>query len=133
MSLAGAGYNDAARCRPSQPVHVLQVHGTADAVVLYAGGAGVVAGGSPYPSAERTVSDWAARNGCGAMRQSAGEPLDIEGALAGAETTREAHAGCRAGGSAELWAIRGGAHLPAFNPQWSPRLIDWLYAHGRAP
>jgi polyhydroxybutyrate depolymerase len=129
MSLAGAGWSDASRCRPTQPVHVLQVHGTADAVILYAGG--TLMGAGTYPSAERTVSDWAQRNSCNASRTSGGAPLDLESALPGAETIREVHAGCREGGSAELWAIQGGSHIPVFGPGWAPALLDWLFAHGR--
>jgi polyhydroxybutyrate depolymerase len=30
VSLAGAMYEDTARCTPSEPVGVLQIHGTAD-------------------------------------------------------------------------------------------------------
>lgn len=129
MSLAGAGFSDATRCRPSQPVHVLQVHGTLDATIQYNGGSFPSVGS--YPGAERTVSDWAMRNGCGAMRQSAGAPMDLESTLAGPETTRQAHAECRAGGSAELWTIQGGAHIPTFAPEWATSVIDWLFAHGR--
>jgi polyhydroxybutyrate depolymerase len=129
VSLAGAGWSDAMRCRPSRPVSILQVHGTMDAVILYPGGA--IAGSTAYPGAERTVSDWAARNGCGAMRASAGPPLDLEMALPGPETTREAHAGCRPGGAAELWSITNGSHIPALSPQWATSVIDWLYAHAR--
>lgn len=130
MSLAGAGFSDATRCRPAQPVHVLQVHGTLDAVIQYNGG--MFMGVGSYPSAERTVSDWAARNGCGTMRASAGASLDIESSLAGAETTREAHSGCRPGGSAELWSIQSGSHIPTFSPEWATSVLDWLLAHGRS-
>jgi polyhydroxybutyrate depolymerase len=129
VSLAGAGWLDATRCRPSRPVSVLQVHGTVDAVIQFGGG--MIPNAGAYPSAERTVGDWAARNGCGAMRAGAGDALDLESAVPGAETTREAHGGCMPGGAAELWSIRGGAHIPAFTPEWAPRVVDWLFAHGR--
>jgi polyhydroxybutyrate depolymerase len=132
MSLAGAGFADAMRCAPSRSVHVLQVHGDADAVVQFAGASGLVAGGPPYPGAERTVGDWAARNGCSMTRMSSGADLDLDIGLVGPETTREAHAGCRAGGSAELWRIRGGSHIPTFTAAWAPSVIDWLYAHARS-
>ena len=132
MSLAGAGYSDAMRCAPSRTVHVLQVHGDMDQTVLFGGAPALVAGGQPYPGAERTVGDWATRNGCAMTRMSSGADLDLDSVLVGAETTREAHTGCRAGGSAELWRIRGGSHIPTFGAAWAPSVIDWLYAHARA-
>lgn len=131
MSLAGAGFSDAMRCSPSRSVHVLQVHGDNDQTVLFAGGVGLVAGALPYPGAERTVGDWATRNGCAMTRMSTGADLDLDSVLVGAETTREAHTGCRAGGSAELWRIRGGSHIPTFGTTWAPAVVDWLYAHAR--
>jgi polyhydroxybutyrate depolymerase len=131
MSLAGAGFNDAMRCVPTRTVHVLQVHGDMDQTVLFGGGAALVPGGRPYPGAERTVADWAERNGCAMTRTSAGADLDLDRVLPGAETTREAHMGCRAGGSAELWRIRGRSHIPTFSATWAPTIIDWLYAHAR--
>ncbi len=131
MSLAGAGFAEATRCSPTQPVHVLQVHGDADAVIRYAGGTALSPVSGGYPGAERTVSDWATRNGCGMARSSAGADLDLDTAVPGIETTREAHTGCRAGGSAELWRIRAGSHVPSFTDAWGTSLIDWLYAHRR--
>ncbi len=132
MSLAGAGPITASQCAPAQPVHVLQVHGDRDATILYPGGTALSPGAEGYPGAEQTVADWALRNGCAMARSSAGADLDLDSVVAGAETTREAHTGCRAGGSAELWRIRGGGHIPAFTTAWAPAVIDWLYAHSRA-
>jgi polyhydroxybutyrate depolymerase len=57
VSIAGAQWNDLAYCQPSEPVSVLQVHGTADTVILYDGGPG-------YPGARTTVTDWAMLNRC---------------------------------------------------------------------
>ncbi|MFT3764179.1 MAG: PHB depolymerase family esterase [Minicystis sp.] len=130
-SLAGAMYLDPAKCQPSSPVHVLQIHGTADAEVLFAGetsGSGPMPVG--YPGAEETVSDWAAKNGCSATPDKTEPPLDLDAKLDGAETTVERYAtGCKAGGSAELWAIQGGSHIPEIADGFRQSVIDYLLAH----
>ena len=72
-TLAGAVWNDAAKCNPTSAVSVLDVHGDADAVIDYDGGAvtaGLIAPGVPsktqpsYPSEAQTMATWAAKNGC---------------------------------------------------------------------
>ena len=50
-----------ARGPPSEPVTTLEIHGTADGTVRYGGS---LMNGKTYPSAQRTVEDWAAANGC---------------------------------------------------------------------
>jgi polyhydroxybutyrate depolymerase len=124
VSLAGATYADAARCTPSEPVAVLQVHGTNDVTIQYTGGTNVVAA---YPGAATSVSRWATNNRCATM-PTAGAMLDLESALPGAETRVERYEGC-AGGAAELWTIQNGGHLPALAAQWSTLTLDWLMAH----
>ena len=50
-------------CEPTEPVHVLDVHGTDDDIILWAGGTlGIL--GIKYPSVEYTVREWADLNGC---------------------------------------------------------------------
>jgi polyhydroxybutyrate depolymerase len=79
-SLAGAMWLDTAKCAPSQPVHVLQIHGTADADVAYDGSPGI-------PSAQTTVQDWATLDGCASAPDTSAPPLDLDTQLPGAETT----------------------------------------------
>lgn len=124
VSLAGATHNVASRCAPTEPVSVLQVHGTADGTISYTGGTN---GGSLYPGAATTVSRWATLNRCAPTRTAA-TPIDIDTNLEGAETTVERHEGCM-GGAAELWTITGGSHAPGLNAQWSVLALDWLLAH----
>jgi polyhydroxybutyrate depolymerase len=125
--LAGDVWKDASRCNPDEPVSVLQIHGDADAVVLYGGGQ-IVGEKGPYPSAKDCVSTWAAKNGCGGG-STAGAPMDLDTALAGDETTTEAFGGCRPGGAAALWTIKGGSHIPMLVAAWPSTIYDWLAAH----
>ena len=57
-------------------------------------------------------------------------PLDLEGALPGAETTvRRYGDGCRPGGIAELWTIVGGEHVPVLSDDFRPLVADFLLDH----
>jgi polyhydroxybutyrate depolymerase len=126
VSLAGAGYADASKCKPQEAVSVLQVHGDADQTVAYAGG--VFAPGAPaYPGAKATVAAWAVSNGCGAELAPTNKKLDLDKTLAGEETKIEQHA-CTTG-AAELWTILGGSHVPNFQSSWAELLYGFLEAH----
>lgn len=127
VSLAGAAWSDPMRCAPSRPVAMLQVHGTADSVIRYPGGGGVISGAGSYPSARASTEQWATHNGCGALAATP-ETLDLESTVAGAETRVDRAAGCTAGG-AELWTLQGGSHIPTFGPEWSRALGRWMAAH----
>ncbi|HEX2569192.1 MAG TPA: alpha/beta fold hydrolase [Polyangia bacterium] len=123
VSLAGDNWKDVTRCRPSQRVAVLQVHGDSDETIPYAGG-----GNLPnLPSAHESVAGWAQLNGCGVTAVSGGT-LDVDTSLAGAETTVERWPNCT-GGAAELWTIRGGTHLPALGASWPSLVYDFMAAH----
>ena len=127
VSIAGAAWSDPAKCTPRSAVSVLQVHGTLDTTIKYAGGKVMKA---TQPGAEATIAQWAAKNRCTGKRIPAvGGELDLVAELPGAETQREAVAGCPEGTSVELWRIRGGPHIPAFNSAWAGAIYDWLMAH----
>ncbi|HEX4621848.1 MAG TPA: alpha/beta fold hydrolase [Myxococcaceae bacterium] len=130
VSLAGAQWDDISRCQPSQTVAVLQVHGTADLVIAYDGGStGVGTGAGLYPAARTTVGDWAAFDGCGALDTSAPN-LDLDTLIPGPETTVGRYLGCD-GGTAELWSIQGGSHVPSLTPNWGNLVYGFLSAHAR--
>lgn len=123
-SLAGAAGTDAMPA-PSNPVHILQIHGTADDTIAYAGSE---IRGSTYPGAEETVKRWAAYNGCADTGQLIGT-LDLDVQIEGLETTRTSFAqGCRVGGSTELWTIAGGSHIPQITDTFSHEVLEWLLA-----
>lgn len=126
VSLAGGTYTSAAKCKATEPVAVLQVHGDADETVLYEGGS-FFAGSPAYPSAEATVGLWATKNGCNATLTKTAEKLDLDTGLAGEETTVARHACTK--GAAELWTIAGGAHIPDFGSTWAARIYAFLEAH----
>lgn len=121
VPLAGDVWKDASRCRPSEPVAVLQVHGDADMSVPYQGAA-------LLPSARESVLTWARLDGCGELT-TLGPALHLDKASMGMETTTESWAGCRPGGAAALWTLHGVGHVPQLLPAWAPTIIDWMLSH----
>ncbi len=116
--LAGAGSS----CVPAAPVHVLHVHGTADAVINYRGGRFA----AEYPGAEATVRAWAVADGCERDPSPApGPPLDATGDLDGPDTTRLAWP-CPAGRTVELWRIDGGDHGPELTGAFVANLVETI-------
>ncbi|MCC6522389.1 MAG: prolyl oligopeptidase family serine peptidase [Polyangiaceae bacterium] len=125
-SLAGATYADPSACAPSEPVHVLALHGTADDDILYDGGTSA----APYPGAVATAETWASYDGCSPTADTSAAPLDLDEGVAGAETAVQRWAtGCDPGGSAELWSMTGVTHIPTVGPDFTPSILDFLLAH----
>jgi polyhydroxybutyrate depolymerase len=87
-------------------------------------------GNGPYPGAETTVKDWAMLDGCSLTPNTSSPPLDLDTMLPGAETTVETYAaGCKTGGSAALWAIQGGSHLPTIGDTFREDVFAFMLAH----
>ncbi|MCB1672426.1 MAG: PHB depolymerase family esterase [Gammaproteobacteria bacterium] len=125
VSLAGADHPER-RTGPGAPVHVLQIHGTADATIAYRGGE---IRENRYPGALTTVRRWAGYNRCD-TRGRAREMRDLDASLPGYETgVLRFNIGCKAGGSAELWTISAGAHSPIYSDSYAEQVVEWLYAH----
>ncbi|MFK7960290.1 MAG: PHB depolymerase family esterase [Phycisphaerales bacterium] len=128
LSLAGATHIDPADCSPDEPVHVLQVHGTADGVISFGGGCIPFSG--CYPSAMQTAAQWANFGGCDPAPMPGPINLDLVANLPGAETTVTQYIeNCADGGSAELWTIPGAPHSPAFTPAARRLFVEHLLAH----
>lgn len=127
ISLAGGTFADPADCAALQPVHVLQIHGTSDSVILYNGGS---LSGSPYPGAVATTQAWATNDGCdpSLVRTTLGALDLVSGAAAETDILRSA-AGCDIPGSAEHWRMNGAPHSPTLSASFNDRTIDFLFAH----
>jgi polyhydroxybutyrate depolymerase len=122
-SLAGvAAFRDASTCVPAEPVSILQIHGTADDTVPYAGGAS-------FPGAVASVERWATYDDCSGALAASGT-LDIDKRLDGAETEVASAGSCPAGVAIDLWTIEGGAHSPVLdNPVFADQVWAFLTAH----
>ncbi|MFZ0530705.1 MAG: PHB depolymerase family esterase, partial [Propionicimonas sp.] len=121
MSLAGVEDPDPESCAPSSAVAVLQVHGTADEQVPYAGT-------GEFPSAADTVTRWAALDGCAAEGVPA-RRRDLDTGLPGHETAVTAWSDCTGSAGVELWTIEGGGHVPQLPSDFAAQVLDWLEAH----
>ncbi len=96
--------NVAASCEPKRPVPVLQISGTKDTFVPYAGGD---VGNGLNLSAEVSVAFWASTNGCSAQPTSTNLP-DI--AQDGTIVTLTSYQGCQQNADVQLYTIVGGGH-----------------------
>lgn len=125
VSIAGADQS-VERPAPPHPVHVLQIHGTADEAIAY-GGAEIQ--GEGYPGAKQSVQNWAARNGCEDEGSNVGM-LDLVSTLDGLDSivTRYTN-GCKAGGAAALWTMVDGGHVPELSDHFTRLVVEWLLAH----
>jgi polyhydroxybutyrate depolymerase len=127
--LAGAMVLDPEACKPSEPVSVLHVHGTADDTILYEGGS-VAAGVEAYPGAEENVARWLLTDACGEAPPTS-TTADFVSNLDGEETTKTVYGPCQNQTEVALWSLAGGSHIPGFNGSFSPAATSWLLAHAK--
>lgn len=120
----------ATSCRPSRPVSVIALHGTADTKMPYDGGKGPT---SPnpnqvQPSVESVIGDWRERFACGTPTVERTPPVTKTSAT------------CRGGADVVLYRADGGDH---YSPVGSvsggsrattdvPLVLDFFFAHRRS-
>ena len=97
-AVAGAMILD--QCRPAQPVSVIEIHGTADPLVPYAGGPTAGGATQPSPPTRAVVERWAELNRC---------PTPPATNSEGPVTTATWN-GCADGSAVQLVTIEGGGH-----------------------
>jgi polyhydroxybutyrate depolymerase len=128
VSMSGATYADASKCRPKEPVAVVELHGEKDDVVRFEGGEiDTLDVHAKYPSAKETVARWAAYDGCTGALEDAGLTLDLF-TMTGQETRVSRYAGC-ARGAAELWTVKDGPHAPMMNAGFGKAIWSFFAAH----
>lgn len=127
VSLAGMQNIDPSACSPVAPVSVLQLHGTGDSTVMFAG-AGSPQRADSYPSAVDTAAEWARMDGC-----QSGPTLGDYRVLTtdGAQTQVSSWSHCNNGSQVQLWAILDGGHVPPLRTDFAATILDWLDAHAR--
>lgn len=112
----GNQFSAVAQCKPSQPVSVLEIHGTSDPAWPYDGGTGTKEGGNFY-SVSQTVSGWTARNQCSS------EPIketmpDLKND--GTKSIKESYGGCRKDSNVVLITVNNGGHTWPQGNQYLP-------------
>lgn len=133
-SFAGGSWLDPANCPADEPVSVLLVHGTEDAVIQYGGGTlPLIPGVGPYPSHEQSIEHWKSLHACADFPKIE-STIDLHDSLSGEETVVRKYGGCQSGVTVESWRVQGLGHLPVWsNFNLSEALMDWLLDHPKAP
>ena len=129
-SLEGAMTSAKGGCDPSGPVSVLEIHGTADKVIKYEGGASPTADAT-YPGAEQTVADWAELSGCDTPAV-AGTPPNRTLMDGLPPATVQTYGGCDDDAVAELWTQPDGSHQPPLNSTFTAQVVEFLLAHPKS-
>lgn len=108
----------APRCRPARPLTVIEVHGTADPLIPYAGGHDRGrGGGGDVLSAEETIALWARLNGCAGTPRTEALP---DTAHDGTNVRVETFTGCTGGTSVALYTVENGGHTWPGGLQYLP-------------
>ncbi len=125
VSQSGATYVDASKCKPTDPLALVEIHGTKDDTVLFDGGHmsyGDV--NTDYPSAHDTVAHWAGYDGCTGALADSGESRDV---FAQYKVGVSRYACTR--GAVELWTATDGVHAPAYSPNFAKTIWSFFAAH----
>ena len=125
-SLAGASFFKETDCGAKSSVSVLQVHGTKDETILYEGGQIL---GNSYPSAFASASQWATVNQCTQNAVSRSTKLDLEGNIAGDETSIKAWTNCQNSSEVELWTVENATHIPTLSSTFATKIWEFFAAH----
>jgi len=126
VSIAGAQYADASTCSPSDPINVLQIHGTLDLTVPYSGGS---LGLSQFPGALQTIHIWAEKDQCNTKDIASSQNLSLVSQKSLPDTKIISFENCALGSAVELWSIDGAPHVPIWNSSFMPAVINWLMKH----
>ena len=113
-------WKDTEKCQPPGPVSVLHVHGTGDSSFD---------GGKDTPSAEESVTFWAANNRCGPAQQ--GPWLNLNSLIIGSETETISWPNCARGTNVSFWIMHYARHIPFINASFITRVLDHLLAQRR--
>lgn len=124
VSFAGAGYKNADLCDPSEPISVLQIHGTDDNKVKFDGDEKL-----NFPSALESVNQWVTRNNCATHQPNTGKKdLNIAAFIAGDDTSVESWSSCDANTTVALWTVDKGSHVPWLSGDFQKLVLDFMFA-----
>ena len=115
----------------TDPLRVLHIHGTNDAVIAYDGGQ---LPGGPYPTAVATAEFWAGFLGCDATIPEPSSTIDLDANQEGAESdvivfncsNVALPGGVGAPNAVEHWRTNNGGHVPIPTPGYLNDVLDFL-------
>lgn len=128
VNMAGGSYVKPSACKPTSPISVLEIWGTADDTyainhIL----------GRPIPGALKIFNTWGAINHCDPLPQTSPNKLDLDAKVPGSETAVVQFQNCPANTAIDFWRVVGAGHAPTLSPQFDSQLIAWLFAHPKTP
>ena len=117
---------------PTDPVNILHIHGTADETVPYSDSQQTGPPYSPiFPGALHIGQIWADLNGAKGRMTDPAPSLDLEASISGLDTIITRWTNAPPGGAVEVWSIVGGHHVPWLSTNFTPKVLDWLFAHSK--
>jgi polyhydroxybutyrate depolymerase len=122
-------------CQPTQPVHILHIHGTNDAVAWYGGGVtsfpDTILDGLEYPGAVESYETWSALNNCLPNARLGLGVFDLTQVIPGEETTAtEFPVGCHVASSTVHWKVQYGPHNASpYSPPFYDKLFEYFAQH----
>lgn len=105
VSIEGATWANPSRCKPTQAVATLEVHGTADQTITYSGS---TIASARYPGALTTVETWARYDSCDPKADHPATPPHAIVEQLPPATVRSYSTHCDGNRHAELWTQPGG-------------------------
>jgi polyhydroxybutyrate depolymerase len=112
-------------CHPSRKVAVIQIDGTADPIMPFAGGRVADFGGRGegglVQSVAGTAENWARRDGCGSARVE--EPLRPVALFDPTRVVEGRFTGCPSNGPVDVLTVIGGGHTWPGGPQYAPIIL----------
>ncbi len=117
-----------AACKPTRPISVLLVHGTADPIVPYDGGNMEGSTGNALLSVAATAAFWEQADACPGGGSSVNKLHDAS-PTDGTHVRREAHTGCAAGTEVTLYTVDQGGHTWPDGPQYDRVMIIGKVSH----
>ncbi len=128
VSVAGSTYPEESSCNPAKPVSMIQVHGTADQTIAYAGGN---LRGAPFPGAQKTVSIWADLDGCDPKTFEVTKRFDFDSSTYGLETQKSIYPRCLLGTTVQLWKVQDGRHFLRPTKTFTRQVMEFFTSHSK--
>jgi polyhydroxybutyrate depolymerase len=132
VSFAGEIFKDPSACKTTKPVSVLQIQALNDDTIRYQGDPEGYPNLAPYPGAEETVRQWAARNGC-VDAPKFGPELNLTLSIPGKDATSKIWSQCRGQTSVQLYTIKAYQafwhfpHTPALRQEFTDRVLGFFF------
>ncbi len=128
VNIAGGSYTNAAACKPSVPISVLEIWGTKDETfkinhIL----------GKPIPGALKIFNMWGDINRCSLPSITSPVKLDLDVKVPGLETTSMQFQGCLGATAIDFWKMTGVGHAPTFSKDFPDQIMGWLLTHAKVP